>query len=174
MAGEWRHRTIAGTILAAPDRVRLLAAKALSYGLAGTGLSLVVTVLSMIAGTAILASRGLPTIDAVGVADVLWRNLLVAALLGAFGVCVGGLVRNQVVAIIGLLVLAFALEPAILSLVPNVGRFGPTVGAPNGIIGDSFNNHDFLPPGYATLVLLAWVAAGFALTVAALRGRDLI
>ena len=27
MAGEWRHRTITSSVLAAPDRLRLLAAK---------------------------------------------------------------------------------------------------------------------------------------------------
>ena len=31
MTGEWRHRTITGTVLAAPDRVRMLAAKVLAY-----------------------------------------------------------------------------------------------------------------------------------------------
>ena len=53
---------------------------------------------------------------------MLWRNLVVAALLGAFGVCIGGIVRNQIVAIVGLLIFAFALEPALLDLALDVGR----------------------------------------------------
>ncbi len=38
MAGEWRHRTITSTVLAAPTRLRLLGAKTLSYAVAGSGL----------------------------------------------------------------------------------------------------------------------------------------
>ena len=83
MAGEWRHRTITGTVLAAPDRLRLLAAKTLSYAVAGVVLSLIVTVAIMLVGTLILSGRGETTLGAGDLADVLWRNLLVAALLGA-------------------------------------------------------------------------------------------
>ena len=135
MAGEWRHRTITSSVLAAPDRLPLLAAKLISYAVAGTVLSLIVTVALMALGTLILSIRGETTLGLADLADVLWRNLVIAALLGAFGVCVGGLVRNQIVAIVGLLIFAFALEPALFSLVPEVGRFGPTFGAPNGVIG---------------------------------------
>jgi len=174
MAGEWRHRTIAGTVLAAPDRIRLLAAKLLSYAVAGIVLAAVVTLAIMLAGTLILSARGLPTLDVGSLADLVWRQLLVAGLQGALGVCVGGLVRNQVVAIIGVLVVAFVLEPAILSLVPNVGEFGPTVGTPNGILEMRFNDKDLLAPGYAMLVLIGWVGLGFAATAALLRRRDLL
>lgn len=118
MAGEWRHRTITSTVLAAPRRLRLLAAKTLSYAAAGTVVSLIVTVAIMGVGMLILSGRGQPTIGALDLADVLWRNLVVSALLGAFGVCIGGFVRNQIVAIVGLLVLSFALEPAVLAWRP--------------------------------------------------------
>ena len=106
---------------------------------------------------------------------MLWRNLAIAALLGAFGVCVGGIVRNQVVAIVGLLILAFALEPALSSLAPEVGRFGPTFGAPNGVIKiDPFEQGELLSPEIALLVMVGWVTLGFALTATLLRRRDLV
>jgi hypothetical protein len=175
MAGEWRHRTITGTVLAAPKRVRLLGAKLLSYAVAGAVLSLVVTVTAMAAGLLILSARGETTIGVADLADVLWRNLLVAALLGGLGVLVGGLVRNQVAAIVGLLIFTFALEPAVIGLMPEVGRFGPTVGAPNGILSvNFFDDEGLLEPAPALLVMLAWLGAGFAATAAMLRSRDLV
>ena len=36
MTGEWRHRTIASTVLAAPGRALLLAAKVISYAVAAS------------------------------------------------------------------------------------------------------------------------------------------
>lgn len=175
MAGEWRHRTITTTVLAAPRRLPLLAAKVISYAVAGTVVSMIVTVIIMAVGTLILSGRGEMTLGTGDLADVLWRNLVVAALLGAFGVCVGGLLRNQVVAIVGLLVFSFALEPTLLALAPDVGRFGPTSGAPNGILGiDAFDEGDVLAPGPALLVMIGWVSAGFVATAARLTRRDLV
>lgn len=173
MAGEWRHRTITSSVLAAPDRARLLAAKLLSYAIAGALLSLAVTVAIMVVGSIILSARDFPTLGVGDLADVLWRNLVVAALLGAFGVCIGGIVRNQVVAIVGLLIFAFAIEPVLIGLAPDVGRFGPTSGAPNGVLGIEFEDEELLDPALALLVMLAWVGAGFAATAALLRRRDL-
>ena len=177
MAGEWRHRTITSSILAAPARVRLLAAKLLAYAAAGLVLSLVVTVTLMALGTLILSVRDQPTISLSDMADVLWRNLVVAALLAAFGVCIGGLLRNQIVAIVGLLIFAFVLEPTLIALVPEVGQFGPTSGAPNGVIGiNPFDDGDgaTLSTGIALLVMIGWVGLGFAATAALLRRRDLV
>jgi hypothetical protein len=175
MAGEWRHRTITSTVLAAPDRWRLLAAKTLSYAMAGVVLSLIVTVSIMAIGTLILSARGETTFGVGDLADVLWRNLVTAGLAGAIGVCVGGLLRSQVVGIVGLLVLAFAVEPAVIGLAPDVGRFGPTQGAPNGILGiNPFGDTPLLAPGIALLVMLAWVGLGFGVTGALLRRRDLV
>lgn len=177
MAGEWRHRTITGTVLAAPDRLRLLGAKTLSYAAAGVVLSLIVTLTIMLVGTVILSARGELTLGAADLVDVLWRNLLVAALLGALGVGIGGLVRNQVLAIVGIVVISFAVEPILLGLVPHVGRFAPLQQAPSGIsqyILFNENADDLLSPGPAVLVMLGWIALFFALAGARLKKFDLV
>jgi hypothetical protein len=174
IAGEWRHKTITSTVLASPNRPRLLAAKVISYAIAGIVLSLIVTVTIMLVGTVILSIRDVPTLSLRDLLDVLWRNLVVAAFLGAFGVVIGALVRNQVVAMIGVLVFAFAVEPTLIAVAPDVGRFGPTSGAPNAVIGITFDNEDLLAPGVALLVMAGWLGLGFAAGQALLRRRDLV
>ena len=173
MTGEWRHRTITGSVLAAPDRMRLLVAKALSYAMAGVVLSLLVTVSTMLVGTLILESRGEATLGAGGLADVLWRNLAVAALLGPLGVAVGALVRNQVVTVVSLIAMAAVLEPAIQQVAPHVGRFGPLAGAPGGILGGP-DAGGLLVPGLALPVLITWAGIAFAAAAWRLRSRDLV
>jgi ABC-2 type transport system permease protein len=173
MTGEWRHRTITGTVLAAPDRLRLLAAKALSYAVAGVLLSLLVTVATMLVGTVILGLRGETTLGVGGLADVLWRNLAVAAVLGPLGVCVGALVRNQIVTVVGLVAVAAVLEPGLSQVAPAVGRFGPLAGAPGGIIGGA-DADALLAPGLALAVLITWAGVAFAVAAWRLRGRDLV
>jgi ABC-2 type transport system permease protein len=175
MSGEWRHRTITSTVLAAPDRLRLLAAKLLAYAAAGVALSLLVNVLCMAVATAILAGRGEETLELGDLADLVWRNLVLAALFGALGVGLGGIVRNQAVAVVLVLLTAFAIEPAILALAPAVGRFGPLVATPTAFIeGDSgIEDADLLAPGVAVAVLLGWIAALAGASAALLQSRDL-
>jgi ABC-2 type transport system permease protein len=173
MTGEWRHRTITGTVLAAPDRLRLITAKVLSYSVAGIALSLLVTVSTMVVGTLILDLRGEETLGLGGLADVLWRNLAVAAVLGPVGVCIGALVRNQIVTVVGLVAMAAVLEPAVSQVAPAVGRFGPLAGAPGGIIGGP-DAEALLAPGLALVVLIAWACVAFAAAAWRLRSRDLV
>jgi ABC-2 type transport system permease protein len=175
MAGEWRHRTITSSVLAAPNRLQLLGAKVISYTVAGAVLSLIVTVTIMIVGTIILSTRDKTTLDAVQLLDVVWRNLVTAAFLGALGVCIGALLRNQVAAIVGVLILAFIIEPTLIGLVPKVGRFMPIGGAPAGLVGTDFNGHDdiLLSPAIAGLVMIGWLTGLFASAGGLLRRRDL-
>ncbi len=172
MTGEWRHRTITGTVLAAPDRLRVLLAKVAMYALAGVLLSLVVSLACMIVGSAILSSRGQITLDSGELASLLWRNLALAAYSGAIGVLVGALVRNQPAAIVGLLLWLFLIEPVILSAAVDVGRFGPLIGAPGGFTAFE-EDPELLSRFPALLVMLAWLAALGAAAAALLRRRDL-
>lgn len=174
MAGEWRHRTITGTVLAAPNRLRLLSAKTLGYAVVGALVSVLVTVAIMAVGSAILSSRGENTLDLAELADVLWRNVLVAAYLGALGVCLGALLRNQVVAIVGLLIFTFVVELTLLGLVPDVGRLTPINGVTTGLLDTGSDyEQDLLTPGASLLAMAGWIATLFPVAAALLRRRDL-
>jgi ABC-2 type transport system permease protein len=177
ISGEWRHRTISSSLLAAPDRLRFLAAKTLAFAAAGLVLSLLIAIGVSITGLAILSARDLPVPDAGELLAQIGRNAIVAALLGAFGVGIGALVRNQPVAIVGVLVASFVLEPAVLGLAPDVGRFGPFVGLPVGVqdIPSSdlgFGDAELFSPLPAALAMLAWIGAAFAAGAVLLRSRD--
>jgi ABC-2 type transport system permease protein len=177
IAGEWRHRTITSSLLAAPDRLRFLAAKALAYAAAGAVLSVMVSLAIAIVGTAVVSARGLPLPEAGELAELLGRNALVATLVGALGVGLGALVRNQVVAVVGVLVLGFMVEPMVITLVPEVGRFGPFSALPTSLSGipaddAGLGEVDLLAPGLAALTMMAWIGAAFAAGYTLLRGRD--
>lgn len=69
----------------------------------------------------------------------------------------------------------FFLEPVLLQVVPEVGRFGPFLGAPNGILGGvDLPTGELLAPGIALVVSIGWVIAAFTAGAASLRRRDLV
>jgi len=178
ISGEWRHHTITSSLLAAPDRIRFLAAKTIAFAAAGLVLSLVISIAIGIVGLAILSARDLPTPTIGDLAAQFARNAMAAALIGAFGVGIGALLRNQVVAIVGVLVLSFIVEPAMIGLVPEVGRLGPFVALPTAAASIppenvGFSDVDLPPAGLAVLYMLAWIGAAFAAGAALLRTRDL-
>jgi len=174
MAGEWRHRTITSTVLAAPDRLKLIAAKGISYAIAGVVVSFVVTFSLMLIGTIILSSRGRTPLDVPALFDVLWRNLVVAAYLGALGVAVGAILRNQVGAIIGLILFPLVVETTLFGLVPDVGKYSPINGVTSGLSDvDTDGEFQVLDPGIAVLVMFGWVTVLFAAGSLLLNRRDL-
>jgi ABC-2 type transport system permease protein len=177
ITGEWRHRTVTGALLAAPDRLRFLAAKAVAFAGAGLVLSLLITAAVTIVGLVVVGVRDLPAPDAGELADYVARSAGLAALGGAFGVALGALVRNQVGAIVGVLVAMFVVEPMVLAVLPEVGRFGPFVALPTAASGIDpsavgLEEAGLLDPELATLLLLGWIALAFAAGYAVLRARD--
>jgi hypothetical protein len=172
ITGEWRHRTITSSLLAAPDRVRFLAAKTLAFAAAGVFLSLLISLSVGAIGLAIMTIRDLPTPEFGEWVSLVARSAAVAALLAALGVCVGALVRNQAVAIVGVLATGFVVEPALLGLVPDVGRFGPFLALPGGL-GNVEDDPELFAPGLAALAMLGWIVATYVGAAALLRRRDL-
>jgi ABC-2 type transport system permease protein len=171
MAGEWRHKTITATVLSAPQRSKLLLAKALSYSVAGIIVSFLVSVVSMVVGTLILSSRDFDTFGFTALLNILWRNLAVGAYLGSIGVFVGALIRNPAAAIVVLLADAFVVENVLEGLVPDVWRFTP-LGA-NGQSVQQLDIDHLLSPGVGLLVMAGWLIVFYVAAAATFKSRDL-
>ncbi len=178
ISGEWRHRTITSSLLASPDRVRFLTAKTVAFVAAGVSLSLLIAISVAALGTTILTIRGLPLPDAGALVEQVARNLAVAAALAALGVAFGALLRNQVAAVVSLLVVMFAVEPVVVALAPGVGRYAPLGVLPVAAAGlppedAGLGDVDMLGATAATLALVVWILATLAVAAALLARRDL-
>ena len=177
ISGEWRHRTITSSLLAAPQRIRFLGAKTIAYAAAGVVMSLAIAAAVAVTATTVLAVRGLPLPGIGELLGQVGRNAILAALLGAFGVAVGGLIRSQIVAVVALLALGFVVEPLVVALAPEVGRFGPLGALSLAAAGlpEDMGNDDLvlLGVGPAIAAMLAWITSAFAVGAVLLVRRDL-
>lgn len=109
---EFRHKTLTPTFLATPRRGRVLAAKLTVGVLMGALFGVIGIVASVGASAAFLAAFGLDTgFDSVDTWAMIGRMLLAYVLWTLIGIGVGALVRNQVGAIVGVLVFTQFLEP---------------------------------------------------------------
>lgn len=154
--GEYRHRTITGSLLVTPDRRRFLASKMLAYVVTGAVLGLVAMVVTIVVGLIWLGIRDQPT-DLIGAGDYLLmvgRGVAVTALSGAIGVAIGAAVRNQVIAVIGLLVYLFMIE-GLVSLASEP-VYDALIGQTQSSLGGSGQVGDAYSPGVSGLILLGW------------------
>jgi ABC-2 type transport system permease protein len=176
MAGEFRHRTIAATVLSVPRRLTLMLAKIAAYAAAGALLSLLVNVAIMAVGTLILSSRDEVTLPFGDLMDVLWRNLVIAAFFGPLGVCIGTLIRNPAGAIVAILAVVTIVDGTLAGLAFDVWRWGPFGGAPAAIAGIEPDGTDgeLIAPGLGLLVEAGWLALFAGAALAFMRGRDLV
>lgn len=127
VTSELRHHTIVPTLLFEAGRVRVLAAKAAAMLVAGAGLGAIAVVVGVALTTLILAATNTPVLVGVGPVAATTVGTVGASALGSlFGLGIGGLVRNQAMAVGAVLILLLALEPLVVSLVPDVGPWLPS------------------------------------------------
>jgi ABC-2 type transport system permease protein len=167
MAGEFRHHTVTQTFLVTPDRGRVVAAKLVAYPLAAIALALATLAVTAAVAAGWLAAKGITPsslLDARlgrALGHVLLGAVLAAGLCGLVGVGVAALVRNQVAALVGMLVWVLVVEGLLMSLLsaPSLGKWLPSAAAAAAISS----------PGGARLsrlggtLLLAGYALAFAL-----------
>jgi len=169
-AGEFRHGTAIPTFLATPVRHRVVWAKIATY--------LVLGLLVALTAAGLQLATVLPwaAADGHGVApwssDVLSpviASLAAGASYAALGVCIGLLVRNQLVALAVAVGWFTVVESALAILVPGVSRFLPG-GAFSGV---DTTGLDLLPLHAAVLLLAAYVAAISILALRTTLRRDI-
>lgn len=168
VTAEFRHKTLTPTFLATPRRGVVLAAKLAVGVVMGALLGAVGIVASVGISAVFLAARGLDT--ALGDSDtwaLIGRMLLASVLWALIGIGVGALVRNQVGAIVGVLVFTQFLEPvarAAASFVDGldaVTRYLPGA-ASDALVGASVFTAA-AAPGTGAADALEWWAGGLVL-----------
>lgn len=158
---EVRHGTIRPTFLAEPRRVRVVGAKIAAGALAGVALGAAGVGLSFAIGRFVLGSRNIPfALDGSDVALVIGGGIAAAALWGAFGVGLGAALRNQVGAIIGLLVWVLLVENILFAIFPGQARYLP-VHAANALTSIDVDHQLGVAAG-ALLFVAYCVVAGVA------------
>jgi len=111
MTGEYRYQTITPTFLATPRRWPVVIAKFLANAAMGALFGLVCCVAAVAAGAIVISVRGHDLgLDDSRVWSGLGLALLAVALWSMIGVGVGTLIRNQIAAIIGLILIVYVLE----------------------------------------------------------------
>lgn len=181
MAGEFRHGTAVATFLTAPKRGSVLAAKLGVAAIGGILLMWISTGLSFLGGFIVLSTFE----NAAAPSENLFLNTMIAAtvggaVLGVIGVAIGTLVRNQMLAITGALIYLFVVDPILLALWPEAGKYFPTglITAMLAIDVDApelgFDTSSYLPPLEATgfLLLYGLVFATVAVTTSLRRDID--
>lgn len=170
LTGEFRFGTIRPTFLFTPQRSRVIGAKYLAGLLAGLVFGAIGEGLSLGIGAAILSERGIPFALSGGQLALLMLGTLAGcALFGVIGVAVGGIVRNQVAAVVGLLAWVFIVESLLFGLVPSVGRNMPAHAA-DALSGSSSPHALSAAAGGALLV--AWTAALAVAGIVLVAKRD--
>ena len=170
ITSEFRHGTIRSTFVITPDRSRVIAAKVVASLLMGIAFGLVAIGLSFGVGYAILAGRGIDfALDTNHVLLLVFGTLLMTALWAALGVGVGAVIRNQVFAVIGVIIWAFVIDNLLRGLVPGVGRFTPV--AASDSITAGFADY-LLAPATAGLLLIGYVVATLAAGAFVVAHRD--
>lgn len=176
--GEFRHGTITPTLLAAPNRPRLLAAKVVAHAVAGLILGALAFVLAAALTTGIMESRDVdPGLSGSEFLEFTGGGMLAAALHAAIGVGLGALIGNQVVAIIVPVIYLFVLE-ALIAEIPGMDwlqsyGLNATAAGMSQMSDIGIDEDDLLEPVVAGLVLLG-IAAGFvAAGVLRMARRDI-
>ncbi|NHI20493.1 ABC transporter permease subunit [Phycicoccus endophyticus] len=111
IGSEYRHKTITGTFLATPRRVRAMLAKVVALLVIGAVYGLVSLAGSVSVGAVVLGLRDVDAFPSTQIVRTLALSLLVLGLWALIGLGIGILIPNQVAALLIGIGVAWIVEP---------------------------------------------------------------
>jgi ABC-2 type transport system permease protein len=168
---EFRHATMAWTILSVRDRWRIVASKSVVSALVAAWIALLGFAV-MVAIAAVVAngkggSVGLTSGDVTAGAGL----LVAAAAWAVVGTAVGALVRHQVAAIVGAVIWVFAVENLAAGFLGDAGKLLPGQAAHS--VANAAAAPNLLPTTIGVVVLLGYATILTAIAAIELTRREL-
>ncbi|HSL11926.1 MAG TPA: hypothetical protein VLA82_11490 [Actinomycetota bacterium] len=168
---EFRFGSIVPTLLANPQRGRVLGAKVGAAAVGGIALGIGATATATAIGVPLLLGEGWEaTWSAAALGEVVGRLLAATVLWSAIGVGLGLAVRHQVAAVAGALVWMVAGEGIVAGMLPDVARYFPG-SAGYALVG--LSEGTLLTAGAGAIVLAAYAIASVATGARLMRRRDI-
>jgi len=173
---EFRYGTVTSTYLVEPRRTRILVAKWVTLALVGGVITTLILMVSVPFSAALIGFRG----GEVSFGATFWTmtaaGFVVLPVFGVIGVAIGALVRNQITAVVAVLVWMLALEQLVITSYPEVGRWMP--GATTFVLlqmGPSIDpDGKLLSASAAALLLAAYTAVAVLLALRLTPKRDVL
>jgi ABC-2 type transport system permease protein len=166
---EFRFGSIVPTLLASPDRRRMIFAKLAVMTGAAVVFVAATSAVAIGLGTTLAVAKGASiTVVIAPLAAMIGKLLGVAALWAGIGLGVGLVVKHQVAAAVGALIWLFVGEQLVGALASGIARFLPAHAA-NGVFSVQAG---LLAPLAATVVLVAWTVGALIAGTIVMERRD--
>ena len=173
---EHRYGTVTSTFLVEPRRARVLVAKFLSSAIGALTIAVISMAFSVAVTAGVIRYRHGDLTAGTMFWQVLGAGLLVLTLYGVIGVAVGALIRNQITAVVAVLIWMLAVEYLLLPALPSLGRWTP-FGTTTALLqtGPTLDlSAPLLAPAVAGLVLVGYTAVACALALVVAPRRDVL
>jgi len=178
LSTEYRHKTITPTLLATPNRWRLISGKLLAYVLLAAAYSAVCIVVNFAIAIPWLQAKNLPVELGGDVPLGVFKAYLALVYAGLLGLGLGALIKNQAAAMVSG-ILYFAIIDGLWSVIPWIRRVWPF--SPGGAVQTFLSQHGVerdasdipvLSPSVGGLLMIMWVALLLVASTQLLIRRD--
>ncbi len=172
ITSEFRHQTVTPTFLATPRRGTVVAAKMMTYAIVGVGYALTCVAVAVSVALPWLAAKDIDvSLGSSGIPQTLLGVGADVAIYAVLGVGLGALLKNQIAAVVGLLVYVLIIGPILgaISAIEGVTRFLPNQAEAALLQSTPPGDSELLVQWQGGLVLIGWAllfaVIGYQLTV---------